>query len=219
MTWQDIIGEEKHKPYFAELMQFVAEERASGKVIYPPKEDVFNAFKYTDVDKLKVVILGQDPYHGPNQAHGLCFSVLKGNKIPPSLRNIYQELARDISGFQIPSHGELTEWARQGVLMINTVMTVRQGEANSHKGKGWETFTDALIRQISTKLSGLVFLLWGSPAQKKASFIDTDKHHILKAVHPSPLSAHRGFFGCQHFSKTNKILTESGREAINWQIS
>ncbi len=218
MQWQDIIGEEKRQTYFVDLLRFIEQERVSGKIVYPPNTDVFNAFKYTTPQNLKVVILGQDPYHGPNQAHGLCFSVLKGNKVPPSLRNIYKELATDIDGFSIPNHGELTSWANQGVLLLNSVMTVRQGEANSHKGRGWEVFTDSVISKLSRNFDNLVFLLWGSPAQKKAALIDGDKHHVLRSVHPSPLSAHRGFFGCKHFSQTNEILTKTGRDTINWHL-
>ncbi|WP_284217420.1 uracil-DNA glycosylase [Agaribacter marinus] len=218
MQWQDIIGEEKRQTYFVDLLRFIEQERVSGKIVYPPNTDVFNAFKYTTPQNLKVVILGQDPYHGPNQAHGLCFSVLKGNKVPPSLRNIYKELATDIDGFSIPNHGELTSWANQGVLLLNSVMTVRQGEANSHKGRGWEVFTDSVISKLSRNFDNLVFLLWGSPAQKKAALIDGNKHHVLRSVHPSPLSAHRGFFGCKHFSQTNEILTKTDRDPINWHL-
>jgi len=218
MQWSQLIGEQKTQPYFKMLMTSIQEERDSGQVIYPPKEDVFNAFRYTSLDDLKVVILGQDPYHGPNQAHGLCFSVRKGNRIPPSLRNIYQELSTDVEGFRIPNHGELTHWAMQGVLLLNTVMTVRHGDANSHRNRGWETFTDFVINAISSHCRGVVFLLWGSPAQKKAALINENQHHVLKAPHPSPLSAHRGFLGCQHFSKTNTILRKSQRTPIEWQL-
>lgn len=188
-----------------------------GKVIYPPDDDIFNAFKLTMPATLKVVIIGQDPYHGPNQAHGLCFSVNKGNKVPPSLRNIYKELASDIAGFEIPVHGDLSHWAEQGVLMLNTVLTVEQGQAHSHKKRGWEVFTDNVIKHISAEFENVVFLLWGAPAQKKAQLVDTARHSILSAVHPSPLSAHRGFFGCQHFSKTNELLSSFGKHAIDWQ--
>lgn len=218
MQWTQLIGEQKSQPYFQNLLSSIQHERDTGQVVYPPKEDVFNAFRYTSLASLKVVILGQDPYHGPNQAHGLCFSVKKGNRVPPSLKNIYQELQNDIEGFQIPKHGELTHWAEQGVLLLNTVLTVRQAEANSHRKMGWETFTDYVIHAVSEKCNGIVFLLWGSPAQKKAALINADNHFILKAPHPSPLSAHRGFLGCKHFSQTNAILTKSGRPAINWQL-
>nr|WP_136250641.1 uracil-DNA glycosylase [Ningiella ruwaisensis] len=217
-TWSDLLGAEKQKDYFRQLMQFVANERAEGYVIYPPEKDVFNAFTFCEAHEVKVVIIGQDPYHGPQQAHGLCFSVLKGNKIPPSLRNIYKELANDIPDFKIPQHGELSAWAEQGVLLLNTVLTVRDAQAHSHKNKGWEQFTDTVIAKVSDALDGLVFLLWGAPAQKKASLIDTSKHSILKAAHPSPLSAHRGFLGCKHFSQVNAILAQQGKQAINWQV-
>lgn len=195
----------------------VAKERAAGKVIYPADADVLNAFKLTQAETLKVVIIGQDPYHGPNQSHGLCFSVRKGNKIPPSLRNIYKELASDIPNFEIPSHGDLSHWAEQGVLLLNTVLTVEQAQAHSHKKIGWEQFTDGVISTINRECDNLIFLLWGVPAQKKAALIDEKRHTILTAVHPSPLSAHRGFFGCQHFSKTNQILNSQGKQPIDWQ--
>jgi uracil-DNA glycosylase len=218
VTWQALIGEEKEQAYFTELLAFVEKERNDGKIVYPPSADVFNAFKLCSADNCKVVILGQDPYHGPNQAHGLSFSVKKGNKIPPSLRNIYKELSQDIDGFVIPSHGELTGWAQQGVLLLNTVLTVRDSEAHSHKNKGWERFTDRVIQALSEHDDALVFLLWGAPAQKKSTLIDTNKHFILSAPHPSPLSAHRGFLGCRHFSQTNELLISAGKVPINWQI-
>lgn len=195
----------------------VAGERAAGKIVYPPDADVFNAFKLTPFDTLKVVILGQDPYHGPNQSHGLCFSVVKGNKIPPSLRNIYKELAADIHNFVVPSHGDLSYWAEQGILLLNTVLTVEQAQAHSHKKIGWEQFTDGVISTINSQCENVIFLLWGAPAQKKAILIDEQRHTILTAIHPSPLSAHRGFFGCKHFSKTNQILSSQGRKPIDWQ--
>jgi uracil-DNA glycosylase len=198
-------------------LEHVAKERMAGKIIYPPDVDIFNAFSLTTPDKLKVVILGQDPYHGANQAHGLCFSVLKGNKIPPSLRNIYKELTTDIANFTAPEHGDLSSWAEQGVLLLNTILSVEQAQAHSHKKVGWEQFTDGVIREISARFDNLVFLLWGAPAQKKALLIDDSRHSILKAVHPSPLSAHRGFFGCQHFSQTNALLRSFGKQEINWQ--
>lgn len=218
LTWQDLLGDEKQQDYFQSLMAFVQQERTSGELIYPPKEDVFNAFKYCQAHNVKVVIIGQDPYHGPNQAHGLCFSVRRGNRIPPSLRNIYKELEQDIEKFSTPKHGELTAWAEQGVLLLNTVFTVRDGQAHSHKNRGWERFTDTVIAKVSESLSGVVFLLWGSPAQKKASLIDTSKHYILTAAHPSPLSAHRGFLGCKHFSETNRLLLKDNRGLIQWQV-
>lgn len=197
-------------------LSHVDNERAAGKVIFPVQADVFSAFKLTTPEKLKVVILGQDPYHGPNQSHGLCFSVLEGNKIPPSLRNIYKELATDIAHFETPEHGNLSQWAKQGVLLLNTVLTVEQGQANSHKNVGWEQFTDGVISTINSELDNVIFLLWGASAQKKATLINKHRHTILTAVHPSPLSAYRGFFGCGHFSMTNRILTSLAKTPINW---
>jgi uracil-DNA glycosylase len=217
-SWQDVLGEEKAKPYFQQVMNFVKSEREQGKVIYPPQADVFNALKLTPLESVKVVILGQDPYHGPNQAHGLCFSVLKGVKTPPSLVNMYKELSQDIEGFSIPNHGELTHWAEQGVLLLNTVLTVENGQAHSHAGKGWEQFTDAVIDAVNANTAGVVFLLWGSHAQKKAQRLDGNKHHILKAPHPSPLSAHRGFLGCRHFSQANMHLIAQGKAPIDWAL-
>ena len=218
MNWHDVLGDEKQKPYFQSLMEKVEQERAAGKTIYPPREDVFNALKVTPLDNIKVVILGQDPYHGPNQAHGLSFSVLPGVKTPPSLVNIYKELASDIEGFSIPDHGTLTPWAEQGVLLLNTVLTVEQGKAHSHAKFGWETFTDAVIDAINTHCEGVVFLLWGSHAKKKGAGIDTGRHHVLSASHPSPLSAHRGFLGCGHFSAANSLLEAQQKAPISWQI-
>jgi uracil-DNA glycosylase len=217
--WSSLLGSQKEQPYFVDAMTFVANERAAGKVIYPPQEEVFSAFSLTTPTNLKVVILGQDPYHGPNQAHGLSFSVKRGNKIPPSLRNIYKELASDIEGFHIPQHGDLSEWAEQGVLLLNTVLTVEQGQAHSHKKIGWEQFTNAVIAQLSESFDNLVFILWGGPAQKKEKLIDSSKHCIIKGVHPSPLSAHRGFLGCKHFSQTNAYLSSVGKPVIHWQIA
>ncbi|PKG98514.1 uracil-DNA glycosylase [Paraglaciecola sp. MB-3u-78] len=217
-TWADILDQEKQQPYFQKMMKFVESERAAGKTIYPPSEDVFNAFNLTELDTVKVVILGQDPYHGPNQAHGLCFSVLPNVKTPPSLVNIYKELASDISGLTIPPHGCLQSWAEQGVLLLNTVLTVEQGQAHSHAKIGWERFTDAVIQRLSEHCHGLVFLLWGSHAQKKGEVIDTQKHHVLSAPHPSPLSAYRGFLGCKHFSDSNDLLKQQGKSPINWQL-
>ncbi len=218
MNWEDVIGAEKQKPYFQALMTRVEEARQSGKTIYPPREDVFNALKLTPFDDVKVVILGQDPYHGPDQAHGLCFSVQHGVATPPSLKNIYKELASDIDGFSIPGHGDLTSWAQQGVLLLNTVLTVEQGKAHSHAKWGWETLTDEIIQAVSDHKHSVVFLLWGSHAQKKGKNIDKSKHYILNAPHPSPLSAHRGFLGCGHFSKTNALLREQGQSDIIWQV-
>lgn len=215
LTWHDVIGAEKEQSYFQQTLNFVEAERQAGKVIYPPAKDVFNAFRYTEFQDVKVVILGQDPYHGPNQAHGLCFSVLPGIKTPPSLVNMYKELAQDIQGFQIPAHGYLEAWAKQGVLLLNTVLTVEQGKAHSHASLGWETFTDKVIEAINQHQQGVVFLLWGSHAQKKGRFIDRHKHVVLTAPHPSPLSAHRGFLGCKHFSQANQHLLDQGKQAID----
>ncbi len=216
-TWTEAIGEEKTQPYFQHILQYVHQERLAGKIIYPPQNEVFNAFALTEFKDVKVVILGQDPYHGPNQAHGLSFSVKPGIAPPPSLLNMYKELAQDV-GFQIPSHGYLVEWAKQGVLLLNTVLTVEQSKAHSHANIGWETFTDKVIYQLNQHRENLVFLLWGSHAQKKGQFIDRPRHCVLTAPHPSPLSAHRGFLGCRHFSKTNAYLREKGIKEINWQL-
>ena len=217
-TWQDALGPQKEAEYFTRLMARIQSEREAGKEIYPPQQDVLNALKFTPLESVKVVILGQDPYHGPDQAHGLCFSVLPGVKTPPSLVNIYKELATDIDGFVIPEHGTLTGWAEQGVLLLNTVLTVEQGKAHSHAKWGWETFTDAVIDAVNRHQQDVVFLLWGSHAQKKGQHIDTSKHHVLSAPHPSPLSAHRGFLGCKHFSQTNQLLSSQNKSPINWQL-
>lgn len=217
-TWSDVIGQEKQQQYFLDIMNFVAGERASGKTIYPPKEDVFNAFSATEFDQVKVVILGQDPYHGPNQAHGLCFSVQPGVKTPPSLVNMYKELAQSIPGFDIPQHGFLQHWAEQGVLLLNTVLTVEQGKAHSHANIGWERFTDKVIEALNKEGEGIVFLLWGSHAKKKGQSIDRQRHHVLTAPHPSPLSAHRGFFGCNHFVLANQYLEQKGKTPIDWSL-
>ncbi|PLR34791.1 uracil-DNA glycosylase [Chimaeribacter coloradensis] len=216
LTWHDVIGQEKEQPYFQETLAFVAAERAAGKTIYPPQKEVFNAFRFTELNDVRVVILGQDPYHGPNQAHGLAFSVRPGVPVPPSLVNIYKELQSDIPGFNRPEHGCLQSWAEQGVMLLNTVLTVERGQAHSHARLGWETFTDRVIAAINEHREGVVFLLWGSHAQKKGSFIDTQRHHVLKAPHPSPLSAHRGFLGCRHFSQTNALLEKQGLQPIDW---
>ncbi len=218
LEWKDVIGEEKHKEYFQILLNFLNTERKKGIIIYPEQQDIFNAFKLTPFSAVKVVILGQDPYHGPGQAHGLCFSVKHGAAIPPSLRNIFLELSTDIPNFVIPEHGCLEAWAKQGVLLLNTVLTVEAGKPQSHAGIGWEVFTDAVIRVLNEKKEKLVFLLWGNPAQKKAALIDESRHYILRAAHPSPLSAARGFLGCKHFSKTNKILLDNGLTPIDWQL-
>lgn len=199
--WADALKEEFRKPYYTDLYKFIKEEYSS-HVIYPPSEDIFNALHLTDLKDIKVVILGQDPYHEPGQAHGLCFSVRPEVDIPPSLVNIYKELHDDL-GCKIPDNGYLVHWAEQGVLLLNTLLTVRAHQAFSHRGKGWENFTDAIIRAVNKEDRPIVYMLWGSPAQKKAEMLDNPKHLILKAPHPSPLSAYRGFFGCRHFSKTH----------------
>ena len=218
LAWHDVIGAEKQQDYFQQTLNFVESERALGKAVYPPAKDVFNAFRATEFGDIKVVILGQDPYHGPKQAHGLCFSVLPGIKPPPSLVNMYKELSQDIEGFEIPTHGYLQNWAEQGVLLLNTVLTVEQGKAHSHSKTGWETFTDKVIEAINQHQSGVIFLLWGAHAQKKGRFIDRKRHHILDAPHPSPLSAHRGFFGCRHFSRANHLLQFMGKSEIDWRL-
>jgi uracil-DNA glycosylase len=217
-TWKEALSAEKNEPYFQHILQQVQQAREEGKVIYPPNSEVFNAFKLTEFSQVKVVILGQDPYHGPNQAHGLAFSVKPSIAPPPSLVNMYKELAQDIEGFQIPKHGYLVDWAKQGVLLLNTVLTVEQGKAHSHADFGWERFTDKVIEQLNQHRDHLVFLLWGSHAQKKGRFIDRQRHCVLTAPHPSPLSAHRGFLGCRHFSKTNEYLIAQGIEPIEWQL-
>lgn len=213
-----MIGAEKKQAYFQHILQQVQQARAAGRVVYPPQAEVFNAFKLTEFEQVKVVILGQDPYHGPNQAHGLAFSVKPGVAPPPSLVNMYKELASDISGFRIPNHGYLVRWAEQGVLLLNTVLTVEQGQAHSHANFGWETFTDRVIAALNEQRENVVFLLWGSHAQKKGQFIDRKKHCVLTAPHPSPLSAHRGFLGCRHFSKANQYLQAHNIVQINWQL-
>ncbi|MBY4839260.1 uracil-DNA glycosylase [Pantoea sp. DY-15] len=216
LTWHDVLAEEKEKPYFVETLKAVANERAAGVTVYPTQKDVFNAFRLTELGDIKVVILGQDPYHGPNQAHGLAFSVLPGVAIPPSLLNMYKELEQDMPGFVRPTHGFLESWATQGVMLLNTVLTVEASKAHSHARFGWETFTDNVISAINQHREGVIFLLWGSHAQKKGSIIDTQRHHVLKAPHPSPLSAHRGFFGSKHFSQANALLRQSGQSPIDW---
>ncbi len=213
--WQTLFTVEKDKPYYGELQGFIESQRDKWEV-YPPQEDVFNAFKLTPLADTKVVILGQDPYHGPGQAHGLSFSVPAGCKFPPSLRNMFKQLSQEIDDYQIPLSGDLTIWAKQGVLLLNTVLTVSQGQAHSHAGQGWETFTDRIIRHVSDSTAGCVFLLWGAHAIKKRVLISSDKHHILTAPHPSPLSAHRGFFGCNHFTQANNLLMSENKTPISW---
>jgi uracil-DNA glycosylase len=217
-SWLEVLHEEFDKNYMINLREFLKQEKAAGYRIYPKGSDIFNAFSRTPFDQLKVVIIGQDPYHGVNQAHGLSFSVQKGISPPPSLKNIYKELATDIPGFVIPGHGDLTEWAEQGVLLLNATLTVRDSSPASHQKKGWEEFTDKVIKTISDKKEGIVFILWGSFAQAKAELIDQSKHFLIKSPHPSPFSADRGFFGSKPFSKTNEILRKEGKEPIDWQI-
>jgi uracil-DNA glycosylase len=215
-AWKQILKEEFKKPYFEHIVLHLKTERTQGKTIYPPGSLIFNAFNTTPADKVKVVILGQDPYHGPGQAHGLCFSVQKGVPPPPSLINIFKELHEDI-GIKIPNHGTLTHWAEQGVFLLNASLTVRAGEPMSHAKIGWAQFTDTVIKKISESHSPTVFILWGKFAQEKRVLIDESKHLILKAAHPSPLSAHAGFFGCKHFSKANAWLVSKGIDPIDWQ--
>ena len=214
--WLEPLSEEFKKPYYRSLYEKVIEEYKTYPV-FPPSDEIFNAFNYTPLSKVKCVIIGQDPYHNVGQAHGLCFSVKPEVDIPPSLANIYKELHSDI-GFKIPEHGYLKKWADQGVLMLNAVLTDRAHQANSHQGIGWEQFTDAAIRILNQQDRPIVYLLWGAPAQKKAAKVDNPKHLLLKAPHPSPLSAYRGFFGCRHFSKANEFLISNGMEPIDWQI-
>ncbi len=215
-SWYQVLKEEFEKDYFRNLKNFLVEEKKK-HTIYPPGNQIFAAFDSTPFDKVKVVILGQDPYHGPGQAHGLCFSVNAGVKHPPSLRNIYKEIENDL-GIAYPKSGALIPWTKQGVLLINATLTVRAHQAGSHQKKGWEQFTDAVIQKLSEQKSGLVFLLWGSFAISKSNLIDQSKHHILSTVHPSPLSAHRGFFGSKHFSKTNELLSRNGIAPIDWRV-
>ncbi len=214
--WQEYLQDEFRKPYYKALRDFIKKEYET-EVIYPKAEDIYNALHYTDFKSVKVVLLGQDPYHGPNQAHGLSFSVQPGVALPPSLRNIFKELNDDL-GIAIPNNGYLKSWADQGVLLLNTVLTVRQGEAHSHKGKGWEQLTDKIIETLNEKSEPVVFLLWGKPAQSKIHLINQKKHHIITSVHPSPLSARRGFFGSKPFSKTNEFLRLNGLKEIDWTI-
>lgn len=216
-SWQTVLAEELDKPYFEELQNFIEEERKS-QIIYPPQEDVFSAFELTPYEQVNVLILGQDPYHGENQAHGLCFSVKPGNKIPPSLVNIYKELQDDL-GFDIPDNGYLVPWAKQGILMINAVLTVQAHKPNSHKNKGWETFTDAVISKVNQKQESVIFVLWGGYAKKKLKLIDTNRHTVIQSAHPSPLSARNGFFGSKPFSKINSALRQAGKPEINYQLS
>lgn len=214
--WDSLLKDEFEKDYYKKLRCFLANEYAS-KTIYPNMYDIFNALKYTSYSDVKAVILGQDPYHGEGQAHGLCFSVKKGVQPPPSLKNIYKEINSEL-GTPIPSHGELTSWAKQGILLLNTVLTVRSGEANSHKGKGWETFTDKIIELLNLRETPIVFLLWGANARNKSALLTNPKHKILTCAHPSPLSAYNGFFGCGHFKECNDFLIANGMTEIDWTI-
>jgi uracil-DNA glycosylase len=216
-SWLNVLGGEFDQPYMQQLREFLVQQKGAGRVIYPPSSQWFSAFNSTPFDQVRVVILGQDPYHGPNQAHGLCFSVMRGVKVPPSLMNIYKELQDDLA-VQPPSHGCLTSWAEQGVLLLNATLTVEKANAGAHQGKGWERFTDQAIRALNDQRDGIVFLLWGSYAQKKGAFIDQSRHLVLKSVHPSPLSAYRGFLGCKHFSTANNYLQQRGQLAIDWQL-
>jgi len=217
VTWADILSEEKQQDYFKAVLAFVESERARGKTIYPTNQDVFNSLALTPFSRVKVVIIGQDPYHGPQQAHGLCFSVKPPTPPPPSLVNIFLELKNDL-GMERPSHGNLETWARQGVLLLNAVLTVEEGKPGSHANKGWERFTSKIIEELNSRKETLVFLLWGAYAQKKAECVDRKRHLVLTAPHPSPLSAHRGFLGCKHFSQANAYLTQHGLKPIDWTL-
>jgi uracil-DNA glycosylase len=214
-SWMNIVGGEFEQAYMKKLREFLVQEKTAGRIIYPRGADIFNALNVTPFDKVEVVILGQDPYHGPDQAHGLAFSVRSGIALPPSLVNIYKEIEA-CCGIKMPRQGDLTGWAKQGVLLLNATLTVQAANAGSHQGKGWEQFTDAIIRALNEQRENLVFMLWGSYAQKKGAFIDRKKHCVLEAPHPSPLSAHRGFLGCGHFKRANEYLAQQGRKTIQW---
>lgn len=216
-SWKHLLMNEFQSPYFAVLKEFLTEEKKK-HVIYPQGKQIFSAFNFTPFDKVKVIIIGQDPYHGPGQANGLCFSVSDGIRPPPSLVNIYKELNDDL-GIKIPKSGNLEKWAKQGVLMLNATLTVRANQAGSHQNKGWEIFTDAVIRILSEKKDGLVFILWGAYAQAKAKMINSARHHVLRSAHPSPFSAYNGFFGCKHFSETNILLKKTGKQEIDWNVN
>lgn len=216
-SWHTVLAEEFNQPYMRELNEFLLTQQQQGKAIYPPGELIYNAFNTTPFDQVKVVILGQDPYHGPGQAHGLSFSVLPGVRFPPSLLNIFKEIEQDLQ-LPIPGHGCLQAWAEQGVLLLNATLTVEAGKAGSHQKRGWEQFTDRAIQALNEQREGLVFILWGSYAQKKGQFIDADKHLVIKSPHPSPLSAHRGFFGSRNFSQANDYLQQQGQAPIDWRI-
>ncbi|MCH2190763.1 MAG: uracil-DNA glycosylase [Gammaproteobacteria bacterium] len=216
-SWLGKLQSEFEQAYMQKLSVFLRNEKASGQIVYPRGEDIFNALNSTPLEQVRVVILGQDPYHGPGQAHGLSFSVPIGERVPPSLKNIYKELHADV-GFEVPSHGNLQAWAERGILLLNSVLTVRQSSAGSHQGQGWEKFTDKIIDLINSNADNVVFLLWGSYAQKKGQAIDRSRHLVLQAPHPSPLSAHRGFLGCRHFSQTNDYLASLDLTPIDWQL-
>ncbi|MBO9672040.1 MAG: uracil-DNA glycosylase [Sphingobacteriaceae bacterium] len=216
--WLAVLEEEFEKDYMKSLKSFLLEEKNKGVTVYPKGADIFNALNTTPFDKVKVVILGQDPYHGAGQAHGLSFSVQRGVAVPPSLKNIYKELESDIEGFKTPNHGHLTHWAEQGVLLLNATLTVRASEAGSHQNRGWEIFTDEIIKALSQKREHIVFLLWGKYAQQKAALIDQKKHYVLTAAHPSPFSAYNGFFGSKHFSKANQLLVQNNLKPIDWNL-
>ncbi len=214
--WDALLADEIKKDYYLRLREFLKQEYTTRR-IYPPMEDIFNALRHTSYSDVRAVILGQDPYHGAGQAHGMCFSVKKGTPPPPSLQNIFKELKADL-GIDPPNHGELTQWADNGVLLLNTVLTVREGQANSHRGMGWEHFTDRVIQLLNEREQPIVFLLWGGNARSKANLITNPQHLVLQCAHPSPLSAYNGFFGCRHFSKTNEFLTQHGMQPINWKL-
>ncbi len=214
--WDALLADEIKKDYYLRLREFLKQEYTTRR-IYPPMEDIFNALRHTSYSDVRAVILGQDPYHGAGQAHGMCFSVKKGTPPPPSLQNIFKELKADL-GIDPPNHGELTQWADNGVLLLNTVLTVREGQANSHRGMGWEHFTDRVIQLLNERQQPIVFLLWGGNARSKANLITNPQHLVLQCAHPSPLSAYNGFFGCRHFSKTNEFLTQHGMQPINWKL-
>ena len=216
-SWDSILADEFKSPYYLQLREFLKREYAT-QTIYPDMYDIFNALKYTAYEDVKAVIIGQDPYHGEGQAHGLCFSVKRGIVPPPSLQNIFKELQNDV-GFRIPNNGELTDWTKQGVLLLNAVLTVRAGQANSHKGKGWEKLTDAVIRKLNEREKPIVFMLWGRNAKEKQALITNSRHLVLTAAHPSPLSAYNGFFGCRHFSTANDFLKYTGQQPIDWSVS
>ncbi len=217
-SWLELLKDEFEKPYMLTLKDFLNQEKQQGFTIYPKSSEIFNAFNQTPVDEVKVVILGQDPYHNVNQAHGLSFSVKEGVKLPPSLKNIFKELADEYPDFKIPQSGDLTAWTQQGVLLLNATLTVRAHSAGSHQKKGWEVFTDTIITKLSENSSGVIFILWGNYAKQKEQLIDTSKHFVIKSAHPSPFSAYNGFFGSKPFSTANKILLQQGKSPINWQL-